>query len=159
MLLFSVGWALLSCALSKPAGVESCWVWKPHLLFHTKTVLHPPVIHPDFYSHFSLACPKKSPHIFALRLRPILWFTAAPHPDGCQQCRCWVPSASFQPRNHKIMEWFGLEGTSKTIWFQHSCHGQAHLPLDQLLRNLCRLTMNIFRNGAGIILLSYSKTL
>jgi len=24
-----------------------------------------------------------------------------------------------------------LEGTLKIIWFQHPCHGQGHLPLDQ----------------------------
>ena len=26
------------------------------------------------------------------------------------------------------MEWFGLEGTFKIIWFQPPCHEQGHLP-------------------------------
>ena len=30
--------------------------------------------------------------------------------------------------DHRILEWFGLEGTLKTIWFQPPCHEQGHLP-------------------------------
>jgi len=30
--------------------------------------------------------------------------------------------------HRRIIEWFGLEGTLKIIWFQPSCHGQGHLP-------------------------------
>ena len=33
---------------------------------------------------------------------------------------------------HRIVEWFGLEGPLKIIWFQPLCHGQGHLPLDQV---------------------------
>jgi len=40
---------------------------------------------------------------------------------GTQICVC----------GHRIMEWFGLEGASKTIWFQPPCHRQGHLPPDQ----------------------------
>ena len=32
----------------------------------------------------------------------------------------------------RIIEWFGLEGSLKIIWFQPPCHGQGHLPLDQV---------------------------
>jgi len=32
---------------------------------------------------------------------------------------------------HRIIEWFGLEGTLKIIWFQPPCHEQGHLPPDQ----------------------------
>jgi len=31
-------------------------------------------------------------------------------------------------KNHRIMEWFGLEGTLKSTWFQPPCHEQGHLP-------------------------------
>jgi len=27
-----------------------------------------------------------------------------------------------------MVEWFGLEGTLKIIWFQRPCHGRGHLP-------------------------------
>ena len=33
------------------------------------------------------------------------------------------------------MEWFGLEGTLKIIWFQPPCHEQGHLPLDQVAQS------------------------
>ena len=33
---------------------------------------------------------------------------------------------------HRIIEWFGLEGTFKTIMFQPPCYRQGHLPLDQV---------------------------
>jgi len=36
---------------------------------------------------------------------------------------------------HRITEWFGLEGTLQIIWFQLPCHGQGHLPLDQVARS------------------------
>ena len=36
---------------------------------------------------------------------------------------------------HRIIEWFGLEGTLKIIWFQPPCHGQGHLPLDQVAQS------------------------
>lgn len=153
MLLLSVGWASLSLALTKPAGVESSWVWKPRLLCCTKIVLHPLVMHPDCYSRFSLVCPKKSPLIFALTdwnksSGPLLstswWLPAAEYP---------VPL--FSPEIIESMKWFGLEGPLKTIQFQRPSHGQAHLLLDRLLRSPCSLAMNISRDGAGIILLSH----
>ncbi|KAK4822675.1 hypothetical protein QYF61_019042 [Mycteria americana] len=34
-----------------------------------------------------------------------------------------------------MSEWFGLEGTLKIIWFQAPCHGQGHLPLDQVAQS------------------------
>lgn len=65
MLLFSVGWALLSFALSsKPASIGSCWGWMPHLPCHIKAPPHPPAIHPDFSGCFCLVSPKKAPHMF-----------------------------------------------------------------------------------------------
>jgi len=33
------------------------------------------------------------------------------------------------------MEWFGLKGTLKIIWFQFLCHGQGHLPPAQLAQS------------------------
>jgi len=33
-----------------------------------------------------------------------------------------------ESQNHRITEWFGLEGTLKIIWFQPPCHEQGHLP-------------------------------
>jgi len=37
--------------------------------------------------------------------------------------------------NHRITEWFGLEGTLKIIWFQPPCHEQGHLPPDQVAQS------------------------
>jgi len=37
--------------------------------------------------------------------------------------------------NHRIIEWFGLAGTLKIIWFQPPCHEQGHLPLDQVAQS------------------------
>jgi len=36
---------------------------------------------------------------------------------------------------HRIIEWFGLEGTLKIIWFQPPCHEQGHLPPDQVVQS------------------------
>ena len=41
----------------------------------------------------------------------------------------------LQRRNHRIIEWFGLEGTLKITWFQPPCHEQVHLPLDQVAQS------------------------
>ncbi|KAK4827689.1 hypothetical protein QYF61_020823 [Mycteria americana] len=38
-------------------------------------------------------------------------------------------------QNHRIIEWFGLEGTLKIIFFQPTCHGPGHLPLDQVAQS------------------------
>ena len=40
-----------------------------------------------------------------------------------------------ESENYEIIEWFGLEGTLKIIWFQSPCHGQAHLPPDQVAQS------------------------
>ena len=42
--------------------------------------------------------------------------------------------ASFS-QNHRIIEWFGLEGTLKTTWFQPPCHEQGHLPPAQVAQS------------------------
>jgi len=42
------------------------------------------------------------------------------------------------------MEWFGLEGTIKIIWFQPLCHGQRHFQLDSTAQALSNLAFNIF---------------
>jgi len=42
-----------------------------------------------------------------------------------------VCNARLQLQNHRIIEWFGLEGTLKIIWLQPPCHEQGYLPLDQ----------------------------
>jgi len=54
-----------------------------------------------------------------------------PHHPQCKICLPSVFFASILPA-HSIIEWFGLEGTLKIIWFQPSCHGQGHLPPDQV---------------------------
>ena len=41
-------------------------------------------------------------------------------------CFCFTDS-----KIHRIIEWLGLEGTFKIIWFQPPCYRQGHLPLDQ----------------------------
>jgi len=38
-------------------------------------------------------------------------------------------------RNHRIIDWFELEGTFKIIWFQPPCHEQGHLPLDEVAQS------------------------
>jgi len=40
---------------------------------------------------------------------------------------------------HRIIEWFGFEGTLKIIWFQPPCHEQGHLPLDQVAQSSIQL--------------------
>jgi len=50
---------------------------------------------------------------------------------------------------HRITEWFGLEGTLTTIWFQPPCHGQRHLPLDQVAQSPIHLALNTARDGAA----------
>jgi len=37
--------------------------------------------------------------------------------------------------NHRIVEWSGLEGTFKIIWFQPPCHEQGCLPLSQVAQS------------------------
>ena len=44
-------------------------------------------------------------------------------------------SRTICPVNHRIMEWFGSEGTLKTIWFQPPCHQQGHLPPAQVAQS------------------------
>jgi len=38
-------------------------------------------------------------------------------------------------QNHRVIEWYGLEGTLKIIWFKPPCHGQGHLPLDEVAQS------------------------
>jgi len=47
---------------------------------------------------------------------------------------CWREEIQSQVRSG-ITEWFGLEGTLKIIYFQPPCHGQGHLPLDQVAQS------------------------
>jgi len=46
-----------------------------------------------------------------------------------------------------IIEWFGLEGTLKIIQFQPPCHGQGHLPLDQVAQSLSQPGPEHFQGG------------
>ena len=41
-------------------------------------------------------------------------------------------TAKGNSQNHGIIEWFGLDETLKITSFQPPCHGQEHLPLDQV---------------------------
>ena len=36
------------------------------------------------------------------------------------------PARDENLRDHRIIEWFGLEGTLNLIWFQPPCHEQGH---------------------------------
>ena len=47
---------------------------------------------------------------------------------------CGLVSLSVQTRS-RIIEWQGLEGTLKPIWFQPPCHEQGHLPPDQVAQS------------------------
>lgn len=54
------------------------------------------------------------------------------HPEMCN-CEHFSPLAFIQTIIfHRIMEWLGLDGTLKTIYFQLPCHGQGHHSLDQI---------------------------
>lgn len=44
----------------------------------------------------------------------------------------WKGFASITSQNQRTTERFALEGTLNIISFQHTCHGQGHLPLDQV---------------------------
>jgi len=46
-----------------------------------------------------------------------------------------VESMQKAPIPHRIIEQFGLEGTLQIIKFQPPCHGQGHLPLDQVAQS------------------------
>jgi len=48
---------------------------------------------------------------------------------------------------HRIIEWFGLEGTLKIIWFQPPCHKQGHLPLDQVAQSSIQPGLEHFQGG------------
>jgi len=48
--------------------------------------------------------------------------------SACQRCQ----TLSVFLLNHRIREWFGLEGTLKIVSFQHPYHAQRHLPPDQV---------------------------
>ena len=46
--------------------------------------------------------------------------------------------------NHRIIEWFGLEGTFDTIQFQSPCYRPGPPPLDKAAQSThCQLTMNL----------------
>jgi len=52
-------------------------------------------------------------------------------------------------QNHRIVEWFGLEGTLKIIWFQPLCHGQGHLQLDQAAQSPLQPGLEHFQGGGS----------
>ena len=49
----------------------------------------------------------------------------------------------------RIIEWFGLQGTLKIIWFQPPWHGQGHLPLDQVAQSPNQLGLECFQGGGS----------
>ena len=49
--------------------------------------------------------------------------------------------------NHRIVEWFGLEGTIKIIEFQPPCYRQRHLPLNQVAQSPTQLALECFQGG------------
>ena len=50
--------------------------------------------------------------------------------------------------NHRITEWFGLEGTLKIIQFQTPCLGQGHLSLNQIAQSLIRTKRDVLNQYA-----------
>jgi len=49
--------------------------------------------------------------------------------------------------NHRIVEWFGLEGTLEIIYFQPPGHGQGHLPPDQVAQSPIQPGLEHFQGG------------
>jgi len=50
---------------------------------------------------------------------------------------------------NKFIEWFGLEGTLQIIWFQLPCHGQGHLPLDQVTQSPIQHSLEHCQGGSS----------
>jgi len=48
---------------------------------------------------------------------------------------------------YRIIEWFGLDGTLKIIWFQSPCHEQGHPPLDQVAQSSIQPGLEQFQGG------------
>jgi len=67
-----------------------------------------------------------------------------------------LPSTPMQKINHRITEWFGLEWTSKIIWFQSLCNGQGHLPLELVAQSLIQPSLEHFQ---GVVIRSFSRQL
>jgi len=65
----------------------------------------------------------------SMRLRALMLPTAcwSARPPG-QADVAGADSISFPLENHRIVEWFGLEGSLQIIQFQPLCHGQGPLP-------------------------------
>ena len=56
-------------------------------------------------------------------------------------------AVAIKPVNHRIIEWFGFEGTLQIIWFQPPCHGQGHLPLDHIAQSPIQSVLEHFQGG------------
>jgi len=56
---------------------------------------------------------------------------------------------ALSARNHRITEWFGLEGTLKIIWSQPPCHEQGHLPPDQAAQSSIQLGLEQCQGGGS----------
>jgi len=56
-------------------------------------------------------------------------------------------------KNNRIIDWFGLEGTFRGHLVQSPCHGQGHLPLDQVAQSPVQSGLVHFE-GRGIYHLS-----
>jgi len=55
---------------------------------------------------------------------------------------------------HRIIEWFGLEGTLKIILFLPPCHGQGHIPLDQVAQSPIQPSLEHFQGGGKLFSLA-----
>lgn len=55
---------------------------------------------------------------------------------------------SDQPRVHRIIGWFQLEGPQKITEFQHPCHGQGLLPLNQVAQGPIQAGLAHLGDGA-----------
>ena len=92
-------------------------------------------------------------------------YNSRSHNKGIQMYQ-WVRSALFSLKtgkhgiylespytNHRIVEWFGLEGTFKSLLVHPPCSKQGHLPLDQVDQSPIQPGLECFQ-GWGIYPLS-----
>jgi len=67
----------------------------------------------------------------------------------CPGCRAvWARMGTTG--GFRIIEWFGLEGTLRIIWFQPSCHEQGHLPPAQVAQS----SISLFQKDDGSVSLN-----
>jgi len=98
------------CQSNKQEEAAACWAFVPSVVFHARRArrAHPAVI------------PTRG--IWGQRAKAKLRYA--------NLFEGW-----YFHSNHRIIEWFGLEGTLKIIWFQPPCYEQGHLPPAQVAQS------------------------